>query len=160
MVQIRIKQRGLKKIPNYAKLVDSAIQKVNQEQAELVKKDLLKPTATWEHEVEAKVKQTRTGFTVKINDKVYSILDVGSKPHDIAPKRAKALRFNTRFRSKTTPNKLAARKGLSAPPVAFAKSVKHPGTKPRNFKQQARERLNRRYPTALRKAIKQALKSA
>lgn len=158
MVQIRIKQRGLKKIPNYAKLTGAAIQKVNQEQAELVKKDLLKPTATWQHDVEARAKQTRTGFTVIINDKVYAILDAGSKPHDITPKRAKALRFNTRFRSKTMPNKLTARKGFNAPPAAFAKKVEHPGTAPRNFKKQARERLNKRYPTALRKAIKQALK--
>lgn len=160
MVQFRVKRKGLQKVPYYSKAVLDAIERANEVEAKEVEKDLLKPTATWQHAVEARINKTKTGFTILIRDKVYAMVEGGTKPHVIRPKRAKALRFNSRFRSKTVPNKLTSRKGMSRPPVRFAKEVKHPGTKPRNFKKVAKERSQKRYPKTLRRFIKEALKKA
>lgn len=54
-------------------------------------------------------------------------VELGTKPHEIVPRRAKALRFavGAGRRLSGSPR--------SGAPVVFAKRVKHPGTKPHSF---------------------------
>ena len=97
--------------------------------------DLEKPTRTWKRKVKFLVIVDAKKATVRIftNSAIYRYTDKGTEPHEITPKRATSLRFNTKFSSKTVPGKLTSRKGSSGPPVAFAKRVMHPGTKPRGW---------------------------
>jgi hypothetical protein len=65
------------------------------------------------------------------------VVEFGSKPHDIYPRRKKVLRFATNPNSRrlTGTVRTGATEG-----VVFSKHVRHPGTKPQPFLRPAAER--------------------
>ena len=71
---------------------------------------------------------TTTSATTVAGARYAAAVEYGTKPHEIRPRRAKALRFP----AKGSPTTLGGRvkKGGA---FAFAKVVRHPGTKPQPF---------------------------
>lgn len=141
-----------------AKALQKAIKAAVKAEAKAVRKDLLQPTTTWAHDVDVTIDETgENSYEVSTQDEIYGYVDKGTKPHKIRPKRAKALRFNSKFKAKTTPNSLKAGKGFSKPPTRFAQEVSHPGSKPRKFTAQAKKlskaRLNKRIIEAVQKTV-------
>lgn len=126
-----------------------------------VKRELALPTKRWKHKVEFYDRPATgaqsSGVDVGTTDKVYNILDKGSPPHIIKPKKAKFLAFNSVFRAKTKPDSLNSSAGRSSPPVAFARIVHHPGTKPRNWRKLVIKRSKARFPQAVDKAVRLAV---
>lgn len=129
-----------------------------QKEVRNVQRELALPTRKWKHKVKFYERPVRGAVEVGTDDPVYNMLDKGTKAHKIKVKKAKALRFNSVFRAKTKPDSLSSSAGKSAPPVAYAKSVQHPGTKPRNWKKLVIKRSRVRFPAAVNKRIAQAVK--
>lgn len=140
--------------PDLAKIAREELRK----EARTVERELGFPTRKWKHKVNFYQKDVRGAVEVGTDDAVYNMLDKGTKAHTIRPKKAKVLRFNTVFRAKTRPDSLSSSGGKSAPPVAHAMQVRHPGTKPRNWKRLVAKRSKVRFPAAVNKRVLQALR--
>jgi len=124
-----------------------------------IKKDLEGLVSTWKHKPKFTIGRVLATRTVGTNDKIFEYVDEGTRPHIIRPVKAKALRFNTKFKSKSVPNRFIARPGASSPPVAYAQVVHHPGTQARGFiklvSKRSQARVGRRFQTAINKAVAQ-----
>jgi hypothetical protein len=131
---------------------------------QVVDSDFAKTTRTW---------QTQVLFTHKgpflqdgdlvgevvTENQIYKFVDQGTAPHDIYPKRARVLRFNSTFKPKTRPNVIGSSGGLSAPPEVFAAHVHHPGTQARNFTKEIARRRARTLATFAKAAAMRAAKA-
>lgn len=65
----------------------------------------------------------------------YALLNAGARPHQIRPRRANFLRFQTGYRSSTMPRVLSSRAYQRSGPFVTAGSVNHPGFEAREFTQ-------------------------
>lgn len=96
---------------------------------------------------------------VSTDDPIYSMLNVGTKAHDIAPRPGGVLRFQTPFRSKTVPNDIRSRKGSKGKTVVWTRrKVRHPGTKPRNWTAVIKTKWDKQLPIILQRAIDSTVK--
>lgn len=110
------------------------------------KADFNRITRTWEHRVSVEVLMDprNLDLIVGTDDKIFGMLEKGTRPHAIFPKRAKALRFMSGFTPKTTPNSIFSGQGRSFGSVVFRPFVQHPGTKPRNWMNVIDRRLRKK----------------
>lgn len=107
-------------------------------------------TKTWDDKPTFKVDMRRRGnqYTVRarVSDMRWIWIDEGTKRHYIAPKRpGGVLRFPSMFSPKSRPNTLRSYRGMSGPPMVYAKQVDHPGITPRNWSKMLSRRLTPRF---------------
>lgn len=144
-------------VPDFQKIAKTELRR----EVVAVKRELALPTKRWKHTVTFYERPASgaqsSGVDVGTENKIYGYVDRGTKPHLIKPKKAKKLRFNSKFRPKTKVGSLNSGAGASAPPVAFATVVHHPGSKARGFTKQVLQRSRKRFPKAVDKAIKLAV---
>jgi len=114
-------------------------------------------TSTWSHKPEFKalVEESDKGFEMLMgtDDPAWNWTDQGTKPHIIRPKTAKALRFLSVFRPKTTPGTLTAGKGYSGGAVVIRLLVHHPGTTARHFTALIKADMDKEAPKILRRHL-------
>lgn len=72
---------------------------------------------------------------------VYRWIDLGTKARTIRPRRSRMLRFRTGYRASTRRRSLTSRRAQRYGAVAWAKKVKHPGIKPRQFSEEVADRM-------------------
>lgn len=122
-----------------------------------IRKDFQSTTKTWKNKPEFKLtislRSPGPTVTVTTMDEIYRYVDKGTKPHVIRPKKAKALRFQSIYTAKTTPNVLGSQKGGASGDFVFAQEVHHPGTKPRNFTNLIRDKWKQEYYDLMNTAI-------
>lgn len=142
-------------LPNLAAITDKEL----MAEAKTVQREYKATTRTFKRvKPDFRIKRITTGvYAAGTDDRIYNYLDKGTRPHIIRAKRAKVLRFNSNFKSKTVPGRLNPRAGKNTGPAAFAKQVKHPGTKPRGFTRIIHERSKVRFSTNYQKAIARAM---
>ena len=114
-------------------------------------------TRTWKHAVDfqADTDVGGGGVTVLVgtDDFIYGIVNDGSAPHTITARNAKVLAFQSGYRAKTTPGSLQSRSGGASGPMVYAKTVRHPGTRARKFTEQIHEKISKKAPGELKRAI-------
>ena len=72
--------------------------------------------------------------TYEGRDELFEWVDEGTKPHTIRPKVAgRMLRFQSKYRAKTTPYSLYSRPGGKSGRYTYRRMVHHPGIKGRQF---------------------------
>lgn len=125
--------------------------------AEDAKEDFERTTAEWEHEVDFEVVETRDGVVVATEDEIYGYVDEGTKPHDITPKKAKALRFGAGGAPKTRPRVIGSGAGSRGNSVVYTRRVRHPGTEAREFSKTIQEKYERQIGSRIAQAIGDAL---
>ena len=108
--------------------------------AKTVRADFRRTTKTWNRRPKFKITGPRnTGLKMEIlistNNEIYSYVTRGTRAHLIpkSPKRIGSLAFPKKFKSKTRPRIIGSRSGFRGGGTAFAKQVKHPGSKARDF---------------------------
>lgn len=99
-----------------------------------IKIDFAVTTQTWSDKptfaIELPTPSTRT---VSTGDRVYTMLNEGTPPHEIAP-RGKVLVFQTPFRAKTVPRSISSGPGRKGGNTVFTrKPIQHPGTEAREW---------------------------
>lgn len=119
-----------------------------------VKVDFGVTTQTWDHRPEFAI-DAPSEFVreVSTDDDVYSMLNEGTRPHEIRPRKARLLVFQTPFRSKTLPNEIMGRRGSKGGATVRAKVVHHPGTAARNWTKVIKQKWDRQLPVLLQRAI-------
>jgi hypothetical protein len=112
---------------------------------EAFKKELERPTETWDHKVSFVIRFQAKGSSyvgvVYTSDKIYRYLNAGTRPHIIRARRAKRLAFfSGGFVAKTSPGSLNAGSGRRAD-SGFTRPmvVHHPGTVAREWTRVAAE---------------------
>ena len=143
------------------KALDEALAKF----AKLVHIEFGRTTRTWEEDVvfeivyEPGIKPFRTrtrtavvGFAVRTANKIWNWVDAGTKPHGIDAKNAPFLVFGWPSRPKTRPGSTESGESWTGPNVARLTHVDHPGTEPRKFGEQIRDKLEATYSRMMRRA--------
>lgn len=119
-----------------------------------IKVDYDVTTQTWDHRpsvtIERKGDYERI---VKVESDIYAMLEAGTRPHMIRPRRARVLRFRTPFRAKTVPNQILSRGGTKGSTEVFSRGVRHPGTRPRNWSKVIAAKWRKQAPQIMQRAI-------
>jgi hypothetical protein len=132
--------------PDSPKLTHARWEQEMRPALEKFKKELERPTATWEHKVAFTIRFETVGTNlvgmVYTSDKIYRYLNDGTRPHLIRAKRpgGRLAFYSGGFRPKTAPGSLWASAGSPATTnfrTPFA--VNHPGTEARNWTRRATE---------------------
>jgi len=90
---------------------------------------------------------------VSTMNEIYMYVNYGTKPHPIRPKYANVLAFQSGYKNKTIPNKIASRPGGAFGPMVFSKGVQHPGTAARNFDKAIARKWRKEWSRNLQRAI-------
>jgi hypothetical protein len=116
-------------------------------------------TNTWNHKptFTSVIVDSET-VAVGTDDNIWSMLDVGTKPHIIRPKNAKALRFPWggfgSYKAKTRPGFLGSKNSsMKNGKMQYRKFVKHPGTKARIWTDTAVIKYQKLLPIIVQRAI-------
>ncbi len=142
------------------KALPGAVKTGMRQAADAVRQDYDLTTKGWEHPAEFAIEEQGDGsITVTTNDKVWKMVDEGTRPHIIVAKNGKALAFGAGGRPKTTPGRLTSGAGSKGGIVVIRPRVNHPGTEPRNFTALIMKRWRRGVQPFIRAAIEEALRS-
>lgn len=138
------------------------LRKALHDTGEGVQKDLERTVATWKHKVPFGIltgKSDVTIFPQGENAKIFKFVDEGTKPHTIAPKKGKVLKFGSTYKPKTAPNVIGSKSGGSSGSTVFTqKPVQHPGTEPRDFRKIIVKKWEPKFKKMVDDAIERSLK--
>ncbi len=88
-----------------------------------------------------RVKKTRDEIIVSTDSDLYSLVDAGSPPHPIFPRKAKHLVFQNKYKAKTSARIIGSTSGGKSGIVVYAASIeRHPGFLARQFVQVIKEK--------------------
>lgn len=126
--------------------------------AEACRVDFVATVGTWSTPATFEV-ASQGAYTRQITtgNKIWGMLNEGTKPHRILPKKPNGkLRFRTGYASKTTPGVLGSNSGGASGGSVFARGVNHPGTSPRSWDETAKDK----YDDLLGKIVQRAIDAA
>lgn len=134
--------------------LERAIDKALDDTADFTK-DLFEQTAaTWNDKPNFVVSKTQRGRSIYTRHKVWNMLNKGTRPHPITPKRAKVLHFRAGSRAKTRPGMIRAGAGKAGGTPVFTKRVMHPGTEARAWDEPIAEKSQPELGRNMRKNLK------
>ena len=127
-----------------------------------IKKDYEATTRTWRTRPDFKqindLVRVNPYTEVSTTSEIYGFVDRGTKPHKIFPRKARFLRFQTRYTAKTTPTVLDSKAGGSFGDVVHRQSVNHPGTQARKFTITIKKKIPRTFWSNVNIALRSAVK--
>jgi hypothetical protein len=127
-----------------------------------IQEDFEATTETWSHKpkFEQEIKLTKSELVGRVftRDEIYGYVSLGTKPHPIAPKQARLLRFREVYQAKTEPGVIGSHGGGSSGPIVYAGSVYHPGTKGRRFAQAIAKKWQPIFKQRMTEAFHRAVK--
>lgn len=136
MPKLRLEAITPKYLPTTKQYMD-AIENAIQQTGNLIMRDMQSTTRTWNHKPAFYVvihnSNGQYAVIAGTDNLIYKFVDGGTKAHPITAKRSKYLAFSSGYRAKTRVNIIGSQDGGAFGSTVFAQSVKHPGTKPRNF---------------------------
>lgn len=138
--------------------VARAIKTTLQDTAKDARADLERTTATWEHQVDFAITPIPDGLKVDTNDRIWRMVDRGTRPHIIVPRRAKILVFGPGARAKTAPRVIGSGAGSTGGAPVVARRVNHPGTDARQFSDVVQEKYQAELPRRMQAAIDAAVR--
>jgi hypothetical protein len=96
--------------------------------------------------------------TIGTSDAIYSMLNEGTKEHDIFPKAGGILVFGTPFRSKTLPRSISSGPGFKGKNKVISRhGVHHPGTAAREWDTTIAAKWDKQVGTIFQRAIDAAV---
>jgi len=125
-----------------------------------IRKQFKKTTEGWEKEPNFSQKFTdRNSYmsvTVYTNDEIYTLVNSGSPPHRITPRRGGMLRFQPGYSAATRPKIISSRAKRRSGAVIGAFGVSHPGFEARKFDEAIAEEIAPRFAEDIQNAISKA----
>jgi hypothetical protein len=115
-------------------------------------------TRTWSHRPNFYMRKLNASRVVGTKDKIFTFVDLGTRPHTIRPKRAGGvLRFKAGgFKAKTKPGRLSSNRGAPGKQWVSSKGVQHPGTEPRGFSEAIGKRMSKQLDIDIKKSLRRA----
>lgn len=131
--------------------VKAAIREVLDIRAEAVLRDHQKTVGSWRKKPTFKIRKlNQYARIVGTDNKIWLMLDAGTRPHLIRAKNARRLSFRVPYRAKSRPGFIGSNAGSTGNKQVFALVVAHPGTDPRRWTEAMQKRENVEFPKALR----------
>jgi len=132
-----------------------AVENGMQSAAQGVRADFVATTRTWERGVSFTiVAPGRYQRVIGTDDEIWTMLNAGTRPHLIAPRRGKALAFAVGGRPKTKPRVLGSSAGSTGNTFVTTRGVvQHPGTKAREWAETAQQKWQDQLPVVVQRAI-------
>jgi hypothetical protein len=148
-----------KKLLPDGKAVARVLKNASRMAGEQLRADFEATTNTWSKRPDFKREDIGIGSVeVSTENFIWILLDAGTKPHVITPKRGKFLRFAWdgfgSYGAKTKPNSLSSRNAKYPKRVVFRRRVRHPGTAPRNWVETARKKWESKWPDTVQRALR------
>lgn len=129
-----------------------------------IKQDFEKTVQTWKNKPKFEVLVSLSGpgptVVVDTNDEIYHYVSMGTRPHVIRPKRARALAFRGTYTAKTVPGVLEARAGGASGDAVFSQEVHHPGTKPRNFQKMIGDKWQKQFKREMESVMREVARES
>lgn len=120
--------------------------------------DFQSTTKTWDHQPEFVAKQQKDGYLIGTKDEIWTMLEHGTRPHDIVATKI-ALRFpGGPYRAKTRPGFIGSQAGGSSGGPVFRRKVHHPGTAPRGWSKLIGKKWRSRLGQMVQKRISEVMK--
>lgn len=138
--------------------IERAVRETMQDVAKDAKGDFEQTVTHWGHEVRFEAIADKSGFVIGTDDEVYQYVDSGTEAHDIRPRNAKYLRFATGGQAKTKPRVIGSGPGRSGSGAVYARRVRHPGTKAREFSETIKKKYEREVPLRIGQALGDVLR--
>ncbi len=114
-----------------AKSLRSELKNVLERHAKKSKQALERPTQTWEHDVDAKIRAPGSmEREITVEDEAYLFVNEGTQAHEI---EGDPLAYQNSFKAKTVVGSLSARPGGKYGDWVHPTSVMHPGFDARHF---------------------------
>lgn len=113
----------------------AAVEEGLDEAATGVQADFLKTVSGWSAEGSFKFPITKKPWQriIGTSSQKYGWVNKGTPAHTIVPKRGRFLVFSAGGKAKTTPRVIGSSRGSRGGKRIFARRVRHPGTKAREF---------------------------
>lgn len=142
------------KMRKLAKEAPYAVQTALYVAAEGMQEDLERTVFTWTHPVEFEIREFKGGYVVVTDDFVWSILNVGTRPHEITGNPF--LSFQSGYAAKTRSAWLGSDpSGGAFGDYVTVQSVQHPGTQPRKWTEAALKVWQPKVPKLVREALRE-----
>jgi hypothetical protein len=156
-VRTRLKVIVPRKLVFDPKKINRAIDDALDEAAREVRLDFDETVSSWDTPVRF-VTYSRSGErVVSTKTAIYIWVNDGTKRHPIKAKNAKALAFSLGGAPKTRAGVIGSGPGHGGGAIAFAKSVMHPGIKPRRFNKAIKTKWQKLLPKLLQESINAVL---
>lgn len=135
--------------------MNRAIENGMQAAAQGVRADFVATTRTWERGVAFTITAPgRYARVIGTDDQIWAWLNEGTRPHLIAPRRARALAFAVGGRAKTRPRVLGSSAGSTGSTFVTTRGVvQHPGTKAREWTDVAQQKWQDQLAVVVQRAI-------
>lgn len=147
---VKVPKNVLGDVDKLSRAIDNALDGA----ARAAKADFGVTTQTWKERPDFTIESKPGVRTVSTDNEIYGYVDEGTKPHVIAPKNKRALRFAVPSSAKTIPNYIGSRPGGQGSfTVIRRKPIRHPGTEARNFAKKIQEKWQQQLPITLQRAI-------
>lgn len=124
-----------------------------------VRVDFKVTTKTWKTQVDFAI-DAPTPYVRRVytTNRIYIFVNYGTKPHWIRPRNKKVLAWKGGGRPKSKPGAIKSNKGSRGRGVTvFARAVRHPGTKARDFDQVIVKKWQEQFPLIMQRAIDSVL---
>jgi len=129
--------------------------------AESALDDFKSTVETWEKKPEFTVHVTKYTFTISTVDEIYGMVNDGTPPHVIRPRKpGGVLAFKAAYKPKTIPNFIGSKPGGGSGETVFVKEVNHPGTVARNFVETIRKKTKPIFAELLQEAMSKGAKNS
>lgn len=150
-VDIRVDFRDI------AKDIEKETKKAMRKQQKDLIRELKSETSKWKKPAEYEAVETDDGATIVTDDDRVTWIDEGTAPHSITPKRHRFLKFRPGDHVR---NEIARRQAsvASQDVAVYAKTIHHPGIKPRNFIEKVMQRQEKDVMSAIEDAVEKAIK--
>ena len=143
-----------------------SLQDGNREMGREAQKQLALITRTWKHkpvfEMLDEVRGDTATVLVGTNDRIFNMLDQGTRKHPITPRNAKVLRFQWggvgSYSAKTRPGWIGSQGSRQTGGIVFRMSVNHPGTAPREWYKAVFSKLRGKAVDVYVRAVKRVMK--
>lgn len=147
-------------------LVDVQVMQGMAKSAEQIEREtkrlLNETTKTWTRRPQPIVLTETRGNELTVlagmDSRIWNMLNVGTRPHIIVPRRARMLRFRSQYAAKTTPGALRSDPGGASGDLVFRRMVRHPGTRARRWDLQLQRRMENFVPTETRRQLRRAVR--
>lgn len=136
-----------------AKAYARAIENTLTQSALAAKADFGVTTQTWKHKPKFDIDSKEGARVVGTNDEIYQYVDEGTRAHEIRARNAKRLAFRRGYSAKTSPRSISSRAGGGSGDWAYAKVVRHPGTRAREFADTIAKKWDKELPVQMQRAI-------
>lgn len=140
------------------KKLDRVVENALTGLAEDVAADFETTVETWNSKPEFAIAKRKGERIISTKNFIYGLLNKGTKPHIIVPRRGKVLTFLAGGRPKSRVRVIGSNSGGAGNTIVYTKRVQHPGTAPREWDKAIAEKWEKRAPQVLQRSIDAAVR--